>query len=314
MTVAMVAMSHSPLLDYVDPPADVKSAVEDAFEAVRVFVKDFDPDLVINIGPDHYNGFFYDIMPPFAVGYAATAVGDFGTHAGEINVPSEDADSLTRYLMAEGLDVTVSFAMEVDHGAVQPMGLIYGDVNTKPIIPIFINSVAPPFCPIKRIRQFGEAIGRWAAAQDRKILIIGSGGLSHEPPVPQIATADAETRVALLGGGRHLNPEARAARTNRVIDAAREFALSGGTTLKPLNPEWDRELMAILASGDLSPLDAWTPEEMSRLAGNSSHEVRTWIAAYAALGAVGKYEVNYSFYKPILEYIAGFGVTTARLV
>jgi 2,3-dihydroxyphenylpropionate 1,2-dioxygenase len=314
MSVAMVAMSHSPLLDYVDPAADVKAAVEGAFDAVRAFVKDFDPDLVINIGPDHYNGFFYDIMPPFAIGYAATAVGDFGTHEGDINVPTEDSDSLTRALMAEGLDVTVSFAMEVDHGAVQPMGLIYGDVNTKPIIPVFINSVAPPFVPLKRIRQFGEAIGRWAAAQDRKVLIIGSGGLSHEPPVPQIATADAETREALLGGGRHLNPEARAARTNRVIDAAREFARTNGTSLKPLNPEWDQELMAILASGDLSPLDAWTPEEMSAVAGNSSHEVRTWIAAYAALGAVGQYEVTYSFYKPILEYIAGFGVTTARLV
>lgn len=37
--------------------------------------------------------------------------------------------------------------------------------------------------------------------------------------------------------------------------------------------------MAILASGDLSPLDAWSPDWMTEVAGNSSHEVRTWIAA-----------------------------------
>jgi 2,3-dihydroxyphenylpropionate 1,2-dioxygenase len=130
--------------------------------------------------------------------------------------------------------------------------------------------------------------------------------------VPQIATPTPEVRASLLGGGRHLTPEARDARQQRVINAAKDFA-AGINVVKPLAPEWDQELMRILASGDLSPIDAWTPEEMSEIAGNSSHEVRTWIAAYAALGAAGSYTVNYSFYKPIPEYIAGFGVTTATV-
>jgi 2,3-dihydroxyphenylpropionate 1,2-dioxygenase len=312
MTLALVTMSHSPLLEYVNPPADVKAGVDAAFDAVRAFVADFDPDLVINIGPDHYNGFFYDIMPPFCIGYDAVGVGDFGTQAGPLNVASDTARALTEFLMQEGIDMTVSLRMEVDHGAVQPMEIIYGDFTAKPIVPIFINSVAPPFTPLKRIRELGEAIGRFArtALADQKVLLIGSGGLSHEPPVPQIATATPEVRATLLGGGRHLTPEARDARQQRVINAAKDFA-AGINVVKPLAPEWDQELMRILASGDLSPIDSWTPDEMSEIAGNSSHEVRTWIAAYAALGAAGAYTVQYSFYKPIPEYIAGFGVTTA---
>jgi 2,3-dihydroxyphenylpropionate 1,2-dioxygenase len=312
MTLALVTMSHSPLLEYVNPPADVKAGVDAAFDAVRAFVADFDPDLVINIGPDHYNGFFYDIMPPFCIGYDAVGVGDFGTQAGPLNVASDTARALTEFLMQEGIDMTVSLRMEVDHGAVQPMEIIYGDFTAKPIVPIFINSVAPPFTPLKRIRELGEAIGRFAstALADQKVLLIGSGGLSHEPPVPQIATATPEVRASLLGGGRHLTPEARDARQQRVINAAKDFA-AGINVVKPLAPEWDQELMRILASGDLSPIDSWTPDEMSEIAGNSSHEVRTWIAAYAALGAAGAYTVQYSFYKPIPEYIAGFGVTTA---
>jgi 2,3-dihydroxyphenylpropionate 1,2-dioxygenase len=314
MTLALVTMSHSPLLEYVDPPADVKAGVDAAFDAVRAFVTDFDPDLVINIGPDHYNGFFYDIMPPFCIGYEAVGVGDFGTQAGPLNVATDTARALTEFLMQEGIDMTVSLRMEVDHGAVQPMEIIYGDFTAKPIVPIFINSVAPPFTPLKRIRELGEAIGRFANTQlaDKKVLLIGSGGLSHEPPVPQIATATPEVRASLLGGGRHLTPEARNARQERVINAAKDFA-AGINVVKPLAPEWDQELMRILASGDLSPIDAWTPDEMSEIAGNSSHEVRTWIAAYAALGAAGAYTVQYSFYKPIPEYIAGFGVTTATV-
>jgi 2,3-dihydroxyphenylpropionate 1,2-dioxygenase len=314
MTLALVTMSHSPLLEYVDPPADVKAGVDAAFDAVRAFVTDFDPDLVINIGPDHYNGFFYDIMPPFCIGYDAVGVGDFGTQAGPLNVAADTARALTEFLMQEGIDMTVSLRMEVDHGAVQPMEIIYGDFTAKPVVPIFINSVAPPFTPLTRIRQLGEAIGRFASTElaDQKVLLIGSGGLSHEPPVPLIATATPEVRASLLGGGRHLTPEARDARQLRVINAAKDFA-AGINVVKPLAPEWDQELMRILASGDLSPIDAWTPDQMSEIAGNSSHEVRTWIAGYAALGAAGPYTVQYSFYQPIPEYIAGFGVTTATL-
>jgi 2,3-dihydroxyphenylpropionate 1,2-dioxygenase len=46
---------------------------------------------------------------------------------------------------------------------------------------------------------------------------------------------------------------------------------------------------------------------------HSAHEVRTWITAYAALGAIGDYTVQHSYYRPIKEFIAGFGVTTATL-
>ena len=71
--------------------------------------------------------------------------------------------------------------------------------------------------------------------------------------------------------------------------------------------------MAVLDSGDLESIDAMTPERMAKDAGNSAHDVRTWVAAFAALGAAGRYDVSHSFYRPIREYIApGFGVRTAR--
>ncbi|MQY21719.1 2,3-dihydroxyphenylpropionate/2,3-dihydroxicinnamic acid 1,2-dioxygenase [Nocardia sp. RB20] len=47
------------------------------------------------------------------------------------------------------------------------------------------------------------------------------------------------------------------------------------------------------------------------MGGGSAHEVRTWIAAYAALAAGGSYELEYRFYEAIPEWIAGFAVTTA---
>ena len=32
----------------------------------------------------------------------------------------------------------------------QPVEIIYGDIAAKPFVPIFINSVAPPFTPVNR--------------------------------------------------------------------------------------------------------------------------------------------------------------------
>lgn len=317
MTVALLSMSHSPLLEHVDPGPETTAAVNEAFDAARGFVSDYDPDLIVNFGPDHYNGFFYELMPTSCIGFDAVSIGDYGSPAGPLDVPGDVAKELAAFVLDEGLDTAVSLRMEVDHGAVQPLELMFGDIAAKPVIPIFLNCVAPPFSPVKRIRLLGQAVGgffaqRESTPSDQKVLFIASGGLSHDPPVPRIATATPEQRQFLLGGGRHLTPAARDERQQRVIDTARAFA-AGDAGIKDLAPEWDRALMDILASGDLTPLDAWTPDWMTEVAGNSSHEVRTWIAAYAALGACGDYKVNYSFYRPIREYIAGFGVTTATL-
>lgn len=116
----------------------------------------------------------------------------------------------------------------------------------------------------------------------------------------------------MLTDGRNLTPEARAARQARTIATAEAFA-KGEAQIMELNPEWDRAFLEICRFGNIASFDAYSANEMDAVAGHSSHEVRTWVAAYSALRACGEYEVTYEFYKPINEYIAGFGVTTAVL-
>lgn len=312
MPFALTAMSHSPLLELVDPGAETTEAINSAFDTARAFVKDFDPDVIVSFGPDHYNGFFYELMPPFCIGYEAISIGDYGSEAGALNVPTELARSVAESVLDQGIDLAVSLRMEVDHGAVQPLEILYGSISAKPVIPVFINSVAPPFTPLNRIRALGTAIGNSLADTDKRVLFLASGGLSHDPPVPRIATATREQREMLLGGGRHLTADARASRQQRVIDTAHDFA-AGNADIMDLAPEWDQAFLDIISSGELQTFDGWKPQWMTEIAGNSSHEVRTWIAAYSALAAIGPYSVDYSFYRPIKEFIAGFSVTTAVL-
>ena len=74
----------------------------------------------------------------------------------------------------------------------------------------------------------------------------------------------------------------------------------------------DNLVLDALASGDLVQVDDWSKAWFEEEGGGSAHEVRTWIAASASLGAYGPYEMTDRFYRAIPEWIAGFSVTTAR--
>ena len=96
-------MSHSPLLNLPGPPQDLLDDVESALATAREFVTAFDPELVVIFSPDHYNGFFYRTMPSFCIGTAAAGVGDYGTHAGPLNVPADIATDCARAVLESGV-------------------------------------------------------------------------------------------------------------------------------------------------------------------------------------------------------------------
>jgi len=302
-------MSHSPLLNLPGPSQDLLDDIDGALTQARQFVEDFDPEIVVIFAPDHYNGFFYKLMPPFCIGTEAQGVGDYGTHKGPLDVPEAIAVGCAKAVLSAGVDIAISANMEVDHGTVQPLEKLFGSATTRPVIPIFINSVATPLGPLHRCRTLGTAVGSHLATLGKRVLLVGSGGLSHDPPVPTLATATPQV-VERIVNGRPMTPEQRSARQTAVMDAAKSFA-AGESDLQPLNPEFDRQFLEIVDSGHLDDLDQWSNSFIANAGGNSAHEIRTWVAAFAALAAVGPYRTDVRYYKPAPELIAGFAVRTA---
>jgi 2,3-dihydroxyphenylpropionate 1,2-dioxygenase len=310
MTAAAVGLSHSPLIGKNDPDTDVLARVDRAVAGALDFVRDFDPELVVLYAPDHYNGFFYREMPPFCLATEAHAVGDFGSRAGRLSVDADAARELAQGVLDRGVDLTVSARMTVDHGFAQPLEVLFGGIDQVPVVPVFVNGVATPLCPMSRIRALGTAVGEAAAGLGRRVLFLASGGLSHDPPVPVLDGAPPRVADALIEG-RPPTPEQRARGEQRVLQAGRDYA-AGSTAMIPVNPDWDNRLLDHLERGELTEFDSWTVEWMGKEGGGSAHEVRAWIAAFASLAATGPYEMTSRFYEPIPAWIAGFAVATAQ--
>ncbi len=310
MSIKLKCLSHTPLRGLNDPGAEVVKEVDDILARSRAEVEAFDPELIVVFAPDHYNGLFYDLMPPFVIATAAESVADYQTLPGPLSIPRELAMEMTRFILDHDVDIALSHRLQVDHGCTQTLEEMTGSLTRYPVIPIIINSVAPPFAPYRRVRKLGEAVGKFLATLDKRVLILGTGGLSHEPPVPLLAEAPDEIANFLIAG-RNPTAEARAARQARTIAAGKIYG-TPASPQTPLNAEWDRAFMTLLTDKRLADIDDFRIDDISKAAGRSTHEIRTWVAAFAALAATGPYTARQDYYRAINEWIAGYGVISAE--
>ena len=319
MPVKLICASHSPLMEFASPQrAEQETNVRAAFEKMAAEVKAFDPTLIITFGPDHFNGFFYDLMPSFCVGIRATAAGDwnYGAENNKINVPEETALHLVRRVLDEGVDVAYSYRMQADHGVTQPLHFLCdGQLDRYPTIPVFINGAATPMPTTKRTVALGRAIGQFIKSlnlENERVLILGTGGLSHDPPTPQMGSVPPEVEEFLIAG-RNPSTEARHARQAKIIAVGQKLAAGDTSVDVPLNAAWDIALLETFKNADFAAIEAMTEAEIRRDGGRGGQEVRSWIAAFAALSELGEYHMTTQVYEAISEWIAGFGIVSAEL-
>lgn len=301
---------------YARAPA-CHEATERLFAERAAAVRAFSPELVIIFGPDHFNGFFLQLMPPFCAGLRCRAVGDIGGFAGSLRVPEEHAVACIEQVREAGIDLAVSYDMTVDHGFSQTMVRILGALDAYPTIPIFVNGIAPPYVPFKRSRLLGQAIGCFAANLGERVLFLASGGMSHNPLryYPRYGTGGEEVSRYQLTGG-HGTGLTSAQWLHRLDDMHREGAqmLVDGTRTRTdlkLNPTVDREFLGILTSGELARLDALDPAWLVEHAGIGFLELHTWSACAAAHAAAGGAPPTLDIYSEALEYGIAFGMVHA---
>ncbi|MDN3354334.1 hypothetical protein [Actinomadura sp. DC4] len=302
--VGLVGMSHSPFATLLPPRDASEPGGRFLADAARVAgaVRRLAPDAVVVIGPDHFHANFYDAMPPFVLGVEeAVGFGDYGSTPGPLPVAAELAWSVRDGVTAAGFDVSLSYALTVDHGVVQSYEMATGGTEI-PLVPLVVNTAAPPLPGMERCVRLGEALGaavRGSAFAGR-VLLVASGGLSHWLPSndPRDPSVTGERRASMIHGRKDARAFA-AAREPRVR------AMAGDPGAR-VNAAWDGWFLKQLTTGDLAAVTALGDAGLEENAGSGGHEIRTWLVGLAAVAT----PFRWTAYEPVPEWITGMGIAT----
>lgn len=309
---AHVCTSHSPLLNVAGAaPADIEAEIRLQTAKVARFVSDFEPDLIVQFGDDHASGFNLSLMPAFCVGIRANAIGDFATSAGPVLTDEASARTLITHLHDAGVDVAFSYRMSLDHGFVQALDLLIGGIDRVPVVPVMINCGGDLRPPMSRVAALGRAIGQCLQGiGDRRVLLLGSGGLSHDPPLPEFMRSPPDVQARIIEGVVY-TPDLLRERTQRVHRAAIDFATNNTSSLLPLDAAWDRQFLDRVLAGDFETLLNLGDDEVRNLAGRGGAEIRNWLAALVAMQAANggkQLDTQLDYYRAVPELICGYAI------
>lgn len=305
--VAAGALSHSPVINFPQPDAEA-GAIDRFRSAARRLgerITTARPDVLIVVGQDHFRTLFYDLMPPFVIGTGRVeAWGDWKTAKGQLNSVPALGRHLHRSLLGAEFDVACSYDLLVDHGITEAL-LLMDCTRTTPIVPVIINSGAPPMPVPYRCYKFGRALGDAVASfpEPLRVAVIGSGGLSHSPPSADVESqnpADAATVHKLIHGRKHTlqdEPE----REERLLSAVRAGKFHGS-----IRSDWDHKVLSHLIDGEAELLGrSLDHAAIDREGGYGANEIRTWLAV---AGACQGRKAELLGYEPIECLITGMGV------
>jgi protocatechuate 4,5-dioxygenase beta chain len=233
---AGVATSHVPAigaaLDNGRAGDDYWKPVFAGYDESKAWIAAEKPDVIILVYNDHASAFSLELIPTFAIGCAERfAPADEGW--GPRPVPVVEGHPELAWHMAESLileefDMTIVNKMDVDHGLTVPLSLMFGQPDAWPckVIPLAVNVVQYPPPTGHRCFKLGQAIRRAVDSfdQDLKVMIFGTGGMSHQLQGPRAGLINSAFDAAFLDR-LVADPEAQAAVPH--LDYVREAGSEG---------------------------------------------------------------------------------------
>jgi len=154
----------------------------------REWLAKLKPDVAIVVYNDHASAFSLEVIPTFLIGVADEfPIADEGF--GPRPVPVVKGHPKLAWHLAESLilnefDMTIANQMPVDHGLTVPLSVTCGQPQEWPfpVIPLCVNVVQYPPPTGARCFKLGQAIRKAVASfdEDLKVVIYGTGGMSHQ--------------------------------------------------------------------------------------------------------------------------------------
>ena len=203
-----------------------------------------------------------------------------------------------------GFDVSLSYALTVDHGVVQSYEMAPG--GRYPAGAARLNTAAPPLPAMARCVLLGDALGAAIRAADY------GGGCWSSPAVACRTGCPPTTRATLSvdpqrrGVGDPWPQGRRASPPPGNPGCARWAVTRTPTSTRRGTPGSSSGC----TPGTSSRSPRWATTDWRRTAGSGGHEIRTWLTGMAAV----RKPLVWTSYEPVPEWITGMGIGTTFAV
>jgi protocatechuate 4,5-dioxygenase beta chain len=208
--IAGVTSSHVPAIGAAIDNARTQEPywqrVFGGFKRSKEWIAKTKPDVIIGVYNDHASAFSVEMIPTFALG-TATEFPPADEGWGPRPVPvvkghPQLASHIAQSVILDEFDLTLVNKMEVDHGLTVPLNLMFGSPKEWPcpVIPLAVNVVQFPPPTGNRCFNLGRAIRKAVDSypEDLKVVIFGTGGMSHQISGPRAGLINSDFDHAFL--------------------------------------------------------------------------------------------------------------------
>ncbi|TFY97433.1 hypothetical protein [Ramlibacter rhizophilus] len=196
--IASIGIAHAPgVTGWIDkaPPHEQEAVLAGYAEFGRR-MDELKPDVVIGVANDHLLNFSMDNIPDFCVGIGDEWAGPAPWFRDWLNVPDYRIGGhrpLARALVRESARAGINhaFAEELlfDDNWSVPLKFLFPRYDVR-FVPIHMNPIVPPVPSAAKCLEVGRQIARIVQAfpGDERVVLMGTGGLSHDPGGPDYFT------------------------------------------------------------------------------------------------------------------------------
>ena len=191
--VGAIALSH--ILAGRAAAPEQAERVFAGMKEVGQYAAGLDADVIVFVTCDHMASFGTHLEAPFTVGVGEryTSLGDMDLPVSTVTGAPAVARGLARSAADRGFDLAVTSEIRPDHGVMVPR-LFLDPEGQTPVVLLNINVNMDPAPSPSRCWKLGQAIGHFITGwpEDKRFLLVGTGGLSHWILQPQMGRVNAE--------------------------------------------------------------------------------------------------------------------------
>lgn len=201
--VAAMGCSHIPRI--VTAPhlesAETGEAIRQAYAEMKRRLHRARPDTLVIVSDDHMTNFFLDNFPAICIHTGEATKGwDWNSQFRDPRYTYPVDGELGRGFMARavegGFDPSQTQGAFLDHAFLVPLMFLLD--RPMPLLPIYLNEVVEPFPLPSRCHGLGRLLAKVVGTVDRRVAVVGAGGLSHYPGTPKEGHIDVEADRRLL--------------------------------------------------------------------------------------------------------------------